>query len=162
MERHVELRLLLQVARITKFRLRLLEQELLHFRMVWRVAGGAAHIVRRVHRVDGLELLTITPMAGQTTVIHFFRRMALAKDKNLADITSALDVRGTRSVAVLAAMLGDATLLECLLPVLALLPILIKLFVASLAGFAAGVIATTRFAFRGIGSFLRAGGLGAR
>ena len=49
MERHVELRLLLQVARVTKFRLRLSQQVFFGFRMMDRVAGNAAHIAEPMH-----------------------------------------------------------------------------------------------------------------
>lgn len=57
MERHVELRLLLQMTCVTKFRLRLDQQVFFFHCMVRGMARSAAHVISSVHRIDRVHLL---------------------------------------------------------------------------------------------------------
>jgi hypothetical protein len=59
-ERHLELRPLLQMAGIAKLRLGFYQQELSSFRVVRRVTGNAANAILGVHRVDGVHVLRPT------------------------------------------------------------------------------------------------------
>src|SRR5271163_1602135 len=69
MEGHLELGFLLHMAGVTKFRLCLYQQKLFRLRVVRRVAGDATDIVLRVHRVDGIHMLSATGMTTHATGI---------------------------------------------------------------------------------------------
>ena len=81
-ERHIKLRLLLQVTRIAKVGLRL-DQQLLFRCMVRRVAVDAAYIVLPVKRILVIEMIRPRSMAGQAAIIdHCRRRGFCAKIKD--------------------------------------------------------------------------------
>jgi hypothetical protein len=64
-ERHVELRPLLNVTREAEFRLRLNQQILFGFRMVDRVAGNTAHVTQAMHRFGKVHLVRARSVAGE-------------------------------------------------------------------------------------------------
>jgi hypothetical protein len=135
MERHVELRFLLEVAAVAKLGLGLHEQELRFCGVVWRVAGDATDIVLGVHRVDGVPVLRAAGMAGEAAFVDLLGRVIL-KDKNLGDVSAASDVRRSGPVAALASLVRWAVFgIEGGLPVRTLLPAVVNVLVASLADF---------------------------
>ncbi len=140
MERHIELRLLLQMAGIAKLRLGFLQQEFAGFGMVWRVAGDATNAVGRVDGVDGVHLMRTARVAGETAAINFLGRMIFTEDEDFADVPATRDVRGAGAMTIFATVFADAAFLVCLLPVRAFLPALIESFMAGLAGFTADII----------------------
>ena len=71
MERHVELRFLLEMACVAKLRLRLNEQELRFLRVVRRMAGDATDAILRMLRIDGIHVLRTAGVAGQALLIDF-------------------------------------------------------------------------------------------
>ena len=79
-ERHGELRLLREMARVAKFRLRFNQQKLLGLRVVRRVARDAAHIVARVNGINGIHVLISARVAGQTAVGDLFDREIFERD----------------------------------------------------------------------------------
>ncbi len=70
-ERHVELRLLSEMARIAKLGLRLCEQKIRIAAVMWRVARDATHAILRMFRIDCVRVLRATGMAGQAALIYF-------------------------------------------------------------------------------------------
>ena len=135
-EGHFELGSLLEVAGVANLGLRLHEQKVRIFPVVRRVAGDATDVRSFVFGVAGIRLLVVTGVAGEAALVDFLGRMIL-ENKNLGFIAAAIHVRAAWPVAILAAVLGEAAFLEGLLPMRALLPAVIKIFVARLAGFRA-------------------------
>lgn len=109
MKRHFKLRLLLQVARITKLRLRFDQQKFLSLRVVHRMAGSAANIILPVQRIHRVHVLGAARMAPQTAVINFLSRMIL-ENKNLGDVPAARYVRPAGPMTTLATLFRRATL----------------------------------------------------
>ena len=132
-ERHLELRFLLQVARITKLRLRLDEQELRLRGVVRRVARNATDVVFGMDRIDGFHVLNATGMAGQATVVDFLGGVIL-EDEDLGFIAAALDVSQAGAVASFASLMRRAALgVQGGLPVRSFLPIIVEVLMAGLA-----------------------------
>ena len=132
-ERHLELRLLLQVARVTKLRLRLDQQELRLGRVVRRMAGNATDVVLGMDRIDGFHVLDATGVAGQATIVDFLGGVIL-EDKNLGLVAAALDVGQPGTVASFAPLMRRAALgVEGGLPVRSFLPIVVDILMAGLA-----------------------------
>ena len=104
MHRHIELRLLVQVAAIAKLRLRLGQQELCILGMVNGVALNAVHVVVGVLGAAEIHLLLTAGVASQTTFINFFGTHA-RKCKNLRFIGRVVHVRRPWTVAGFAALL---------------------------------------------------------
>src|ERR1700723_1032049 len=109
MKRHFKLRLLLQVARIAKLRLRLDQQKFLSLRVVHRMAGCAANIILPVQRIHRVHALGAARMAPQTAAINFLSRMIL-ENKNLCDVPAASHVRPAGPMATLTTLFRRATL----------------------------------------------------
>src|SRR5208282_924151 len=103
MKWHIELRFLLEMARVAKLRLRLDEQELLLFGVVRRVAGNATDVILQMHRVDGIHVLRAAGMAVQAAGADLLRRCFL-KSENLGLVSSSVDVGLPRTVATLATL----------------------------------------------------------
>ena len=103
MERHFELRPLLQVAGVAKLGLRLDEQKFGRSGMVRRMARGAGNIILRVHRVDGMHLLRARCVAGEALRVDFFcgRRLEL---EELGSVGGIRDVFSGRAMAPFAAL----------------------------------------------------------
>ena len=70
-EGHLEFRFLSQVARVAELGLRLGEQKVRFFTVVWRVAGNATDAILRMFRIDCIHMLRATGMAGQAALIYF-------------------------------------------------------------------------------------------
>lgn len=138
MERHFELRLLLEVAGVAKLGLRLCEQEVRFFSLMRGVAGDATDVRSFMLGVAGIHVLRATRVARQAPLVNVLGRV-IVKDENLARVAAAFHVRATWPVAVLAPVFRDAAFLECLLPVRAFFPTVVNVFVAGLAGFRANV-----------------------
>src|SRR5579864_948415 len=68
------------MARVAKFRLRFLQQEIMCLRAVRGVAGGATDVVFRVLRVDGVHVLRATGVAGQAARVNLFGRALKRED----------------------------------------------------------------------------------
>ena len=133
-EGHFKLGLLLQMARVTKFRLCFHQQKLFGLRMVRRMAGNATDIVLRVDGVDGVHMLRAAGVAAHAAGIDFLRRNVL-EGEYLAYVASASHVVRTGPVTALASLPGWATLfIQCGLPVRRLFPTGVNVAVAALAG----------------------------
>jgi hypothetical protein len=91
MKGHGELRLLLQVARIAKIRLRLDEQKLCLLRMVGRMARSTGNIASCVQGIDRLHVFGAGCVAGQASFADFFARVIL-ENKDFRCISAALDM----------------------------------------------------------------------
>jgi len=72
-ERHIELRLLRQMARIAKLGLGLHQQEIGVFTVVRRMAGDATDLVPRVLGVERVHVLRAARMTAQAARVNFFR-----------------------------------------------------------------------------------------
>jgi hypothetical protein len=77
---HLELGLLLQMAGVTKVRLRFRQEKLFRPRMMRRVAGDTADVILAVDRVDCVHVLHAARMARQTAGVDFFRGSILEQD----------------------------------------------------------------------------------
>jgi hypothetical protein len=91
-ERHIELSFLRQMARIAKLGLSFHQQKFFCFRMMRRMAGNAADVVLRMHRIDGIHVFGATGVARQAASVNLLRRVIL-EDKNFGDIPATSDVR---------------------------------------------------------------------
>jgi hypothetical protein len=101
---HAELGLLLKMAGVAKFRLRFYQQEFAGLRMVRRMAGDATDIALRMQGIDGLHLLGAGRMAGQAAIVNFLGGMVF-ENENLSYVAASSDVRRSRTMASLAALL---------------------------------------------------------
>src|SRR5580700_7480467 len=72
MKGHLELRLLLKMARIAKLGLGFYQQEFLGLGVVWRMAGDATHIASCMCGIDCIHVLRATSMASHAAGIDFF------------------------------------------------------------------------------------------
>jgi len=97
MERHVELGLLLEMARVAKLRLGLYEQKLRLFCVVRRMTRNATDVILQMHRVDCIHVLRAARMAIEAARADLLRRSAF-ESKNLGLVTSAFDVGLARTV----------------------------------------------------------------
>ncbi len=132
-ERHFELRLLLQMAGVTKLGLRFYQQKLFGLRMVRRMARDATHIVLRVYRVDGIHVLRATGMTSQTAGVNFLRRSVL-EYKNLGFVSAPSHMVRARPMAAFASLTRWTTFgVEGRLPVRRLLPPVVNFLVTRLA-----------------------------
>lgn len=138
MERHIELRFLLEMAPIAKFGLGLYEQEIRILTVVRRMTGNATDVILRMHGVDCIHVLRAAGVAGQALGGDFFGGCFFKKEE-LGGVGWISNVAGSRTVTILAAVLRDPAFLVRLLPVRAFLPAVVNLRVAGLAGFRAGV-----------------------
>jgi hypothetical protein len=135
MKRHRELRLLVQMAGVTERGLRFNQQEFLGFRVVRRMAGRAAYIILRMHRIDGVHVLRAARVAGKALGVDFFRGV-LAENENLGLVTAASHVRGPGAMATFASLMRRPAFgIECGFPVRCCFPVLVDLCVTSFAGF---------------------------
>jgi hypothetical protein len=71
-ERHIELRLLSEMARIAKLGLRLCEQKIRIAAVMWRVAGDATDAILRMFRIDCIHVLRAASMARQAALVNVF------------------------------------------------------------------------------------------
>jgi hypothetical protein len=132
-ERHIELSFLRKMARVAKLGLSFHQQEFFCFCMMWRMAGNAADVVLRMHRIDGIHVFGATGVARQAAGVDLLRRVVL-KNKNLGDIPAASDVRRSGPVAALASLVRrTAFRIERGLPMRTLLPSVVNVLVAGLA-----------------------------
>lgn len=131
---HIELRLLLQVAGIAKFRLRLDQQILFRCRVVRRVTADAAYIPHPVDRIRAIELTWPGRMTGHATVIDFFCGMVL-KNENLCNVAAPSDMVRPGTMTAFASLVGGPALgIQRGLPVRRLFPTVVDILVAGLAG----------------------------
>lgn len=134
-ERHGELRFLLEMAGIAELGLRFDEQEVCVLAVMRRVAGSAGDIVLRMHGIDGIHVFRAGGMAGKAAGIDFPGRVAW-EDKDFCLVTAPGYVRPTGAVAALASLVRWATLdIERRLPVRTFLPAIVNFFMARLADF---------------------------
>jgi hypothetical protein len=134
-ERHIELSFLRKMARVAKLGLSFYQQEFSSFRMMRRMAGNAADVVLRMHRIDGIHVFGASGMARQAAGVDLLRRVIL-EDKNLGDVPAASNMRRSGPVAAFASLVRRAAFrIERRLPVRALLPAVVDVRVASLADF---------------------------
>jgi hypothetical protein len=140
MERHVELGFLLQMAPIAKLGLGLNQHKIRFFTVVRRMAGDAADVIFRMLRVDGVHVLRAAGVAAQAARINLFGGGFFEKEQ-LGGVGRISGVAGSGPVTILAAVLRDASFLVRLLPVRALLPAIVNVRVAGLAGFRTCVLA---------------------
>jgi hypothetical protein len=131
-ERHVEFRLLRQVAGIAELGLGLHQHEIRVLPVVRRMAGNATDLVLGMFGVDGVHMLSAAGVAAQATRINFFGRGFL-EEEELGRIRWIGYVARGGAVAILAAVLGDATFFVCLLPVRTFLPAIVNVCMARLA-----------------------------
>lgn len=103
LERHVELRPHIVVARVAEIGLSLREQELRRRRAVNRVAAGADDVVQGVGRSPDISAAHVLGMAGEAIVQDFARRhdRERVRDRELA--TPCFHVCLARAMATLAA-----------------------------------------------------------
>ena len=135
MKRHRELRLLVQMAGITKRGLRFDQQEFLGFRVVRRMAGRAADVVLRMHRIDGVHVLRAARVAGEALSVDLFRGV-LAENENFGFVTAAGHVRRPGAMATFTSLVRRPAFgIECGFPVRCCFPVLVDLCVTSFAGF---------------------------
>ena len=143
-ERHLELRLLLQVAGVAELRLGLDQQEFLRLCVMGRVTGDAAHVALSMQRVHRIHVLGATGMARQTAVVDVFGRM-IFEDKDLRYVAASGDVRCTRTMATFASLLGWTSVrVKCCLPVRGLLPSLVNVLMAGRANFRTHIAGSSR------------------
>jgi hypothetical protein len=139
-ERHLKLRLLLEVAGVTELRLCFGQQKLFDLGMMRRVTGDATHIILAVDRVDGIHVLRATGVTGHTTDIDVFRRSVL-ECEDLADIAAPSHMVRTRTMATLAPLVRRAArLIQCGFPVWRFLPAAVNLSMARLARLRSNVL----------------------
>lgn len=103
MKRHIELRLLLQVAGVAKLGLCFHEQKFLGLCMMRRVTGDAAHVILAVQRVDRIHVLGTAGMAGETAFVDLFGGM-IGEDEDFRFVASAGNVGGTGTVTSFASL----------------------------------------------------------
>ena len=108
-KRHFELRLLLQMAGVTKLRLRLHQQKLFGLRMVRRMAGNATDIVLRVDRVNGIHVLRAACVTSHATSVDFLGRSIL-EHEYFRFVAAAGHMVGAGAMAALAALLRRTAL----------------------------------------------------
>jgi hypothetical protein len=134
-ERHIELSFLRKMARVAKLGLSFYQQEFSSFRMMRRMAGNAADVVLRMHRIDGIHVFGASGVARQAAGVDLLRRVIL-EDKNLGDVPAASNMRRSGPVAAFASLMRRAAFrIERGLPVRTLLPGAVNVVVASLADF---------------------------
>ena len=121
MERHVELRFLLEMAPVAKLGLRLYEQEIRFFTVVRRMARDATNAILGMLRVDCIHVLCATRVAAQAARINFFGGGFFEKEE-FGGVGRISGVARCGAVTVLAAVLRDPAFLVRLLPVRAFLP----------------------------------------
>jgi hypothetical protein len=97
-ERHFKLSLLLEMARVAQFGLRLRQQKLFGFRLVRRVAGDATDIVLRMDRVDRVHMLRPAGVATHAPGVDFLGRSILERE-NFGFVAPAVNVRFPGTVA---------------------------------------------------------------
>ncbi len=110
MERHRELRLFLQVARVTKLRLRLHQQEFRILRVMRRVAIHAANIVLVVFRPRKIHLLFARRVASEAAIIDCLRALRFEAE-DLRHVHGIRHVPRSGPVASLAALMRCAAAL---------------------------------------------------
>lgn len=133
MKWHVELGFLLKVAGVAKFGLSLDEQKLRFLGMVRGMAGDTTHVTPGVLRIDGIHVLVAARMARQAPRVNFLGGVFL-ENENLGLVSAASNVVCARTVASFAALVRRTTLgIERGLPVGSFLPIIIDIFMTSLA-----------------------------
>ena len=103
-KRHFELRLLLQMAGVTKLRLRFHQQKFFGLRMVRRMAGDAADVVLRMDRVDGIHVLRAAGVTSQAASVDFLRRSILEQEY-FRFVAAAGHMVGAGTMAALATLL---------------------------------------------------------
>ena len=103
-EWHLELGLLLQMAGITKLRLRLDQQKFFGLRMVRRMTGNATDVILGVNGVDGVHVLRATFVARHAPGIDVLGRSAL-EHKYLGFVAATGYMIGARAMTTLAALL---------------------------------------------------------
>jgi len=108
-EGHLELGLLLQVAGVTKLRLRFHQQKFFGLRMVRRMAGDTTDVVLRVYRVDGVHVLSAAGVAAQTARIDSLRRSIL-EHEDLGLVAAARYVFRARTMAAFASLFRGTAL----------------------------------------------------
>ena len=145
-ERHIELSSLRQMARVAKLGLSFYQQEFFCFRMMRRMAGNAADVVLRMHRIDGIHVFGATGVARQAAGVDILCRVIL-EDKNLGDIPATSDVGRSWPMTAFASLVRRAALrIERGLPVRTLLPGVVNVVVASLADFRSYIFGRRRSA----------------
>jgi len=107
------------------------------------MAGNAADVILRMHRVDCIHVLRAAGMASQALSVDFFGGCFFKKEE-LGGVGWISRVAGRCTVTVLAAVLRDPAFLVRLLPVRTFLPAIVNLRVTGLAGFRAGVFGWLR------------------
>src|ERR1700683_1392234 len=107
------------------------------------MAGNAADVILRMHRVDCIHVLRAAGMASQALSVDFFGGCFFKKEE-LGGVGWISNMTGSCAVTILAAVLRDPSSLVRLLPVRAFLPAVVNLRVAGLAGFRAGVFGSLR------------------
>lgn len=100
-----------------------------------RMAGEASNIVGGVGRTQEVGVLVAVRMASETSLARFFRAQLLERN-NFRNVATTFDVRGARSVTILATVLARLNQRE-MRRVLKIL--VVKVFVTSLAGVSARV-----------------------
>ena len=139
-ERHVELRLLSQVARVAESGLRA-RQQMFRFRVVRRMAGRARNVILRVDRIDRVLLLCrALQMAGQTPFVDLFRA-GLFEEEQFRGVARIRNVAGRRSMAPFTSLVPRSFLrVQRRPPVRRFFPTPVDLLVAGLACFGPGVV----------------------
>jgi len=107
-EGHLELGFLLQMAGVTKRRLRFHQKKLFSLRVVRRMAGDAADIILRVHGIDGIHVLSATGVTTHATGVDFLRRRFFEYEY-FGFVASAGYVVRSGPVAAFASLVGWAT-----------------------------------------------------
>ena len=144
MERHRELRFLLCVAAVAKFRLFLYQQKFRILAVMRRVAIQAAHIVLVMHRPPKIHLLFTRNMARQAALVDCFRARRL-ETENFLHVAGIVSVRSSRSMTTFATLMRRATaLVQRRFEMWRFFEAIEKVFVASLAGFRPDVSAIRR------------------
>jgi len=140
MKRHLELRLLRQVARVAQLRLRFYQQEFSGLCVVRRMAVYATYSVLAMYGVDGVHMLGAAGVTAKARVIYGFDR-SLLEYKNLADIPAAFNVRPARAMARFASLLRRSPLgVEGSFPMWRLRPVVVDIFVAGLTSLRPNII----------------------
>jgi hypothetical protein len=134
-ERHIELGFLCKMARVAKLGLSFYQKEFICFRMVRRMAGNAADVILRMHRIDGIHVFGATGVARHAAGINLLGRVIL-KHKDLGYIPTAGHVRRSGPVAALASLMRRPAFgVQHSLPVRALFPGVVNVVVAGFASF---------------------------
>ena len=148
---HGELRLLLCVARIAKFRLRLHQQKFRILAVVRRMAIQAAHVVLDVHRPAKIHLFLTGSVARHAAFADRFRARRL-ETENLLQVARIVGMRRARPMATFATLMRRATaLVQQRLVVRRFFVVCEKVFVADLARLRTHVTTVRRRLLRGAG-----------